>query len=110
MRVHPHSWWWIKADGCDIVSGISESVSGEWSGDVNMKQGALDSAYKKYKDRLQWVMGVGLEARKEDLLEDLDTISRQVTYDIEYTATSKFLSELPIVFATQLFIHSPSAY
>ena len=33
---HPSSYWWIKGDGCDIVKGISESVSGKWSGDVDL--------------------------------------------------------------------------
>lgn len=68
-RVHPSSWWWIKADGCDFVSGLCESVSGEWSGDVNLNQEVLDSAYKKYKERLEWVMHLGLEERRGDLGE-----------------------------------------
>lgn len=28
--------WWLKADRVDVVSGICESVSSEWSGDVDL--------------------------------------------------------------------------
>ena len=27
--------WWIKADGCDIVSGLEESLRSEWNGGYN---------------------------------------------------------------------------
>ena len=87
-RVHPSSWWWIKADGCDVVSGLGESVSGEWSGDVNLKQDILDSAYKKHKERLEWVTHLGLDERRNDLDDDLDLIAYQVT-DVKFVADSK---------------------
>lgn len=89
-RVHPNSWWWIKADGCDIVSGLSESVSGEWSGDVNLNEGVLDTLYKEYKERLEWVMSIGLRNGKDNLEEDLDLIWHQITDDIKFIGTSKF--------------------
>lgn len=89
-RVHPSSWWWIKADGCDLVSGLCESVSGEWSGDVNLNQEVLDSAYKKYKERLEWVMHLGLEERRGDLEGDIEILWCQVTDDIKFITTSKF--------------------
>ena len=38
-RLHPNTWWWIKADGVDLVSGLGESVRGEWSGDVDLNNG-----------------------------------------------------------------------
>ena len=25
-RTHPNVWWWIKADGCDLVEGLGEST------------------------------------------------------------------------------------
>ena len=33
-RGPPNSWFWIKGDGCDLVSGLSESTKMEWTGDV----------------------------------------------------------------------------
>ena len=35
-HAHPNAWWWIKADGADLLSGLGESVKGEWSGDVDL--------------------------------------------------------------------------
>ena len=34
-------WWWVKGDGCDLTSGLGESVSHEWSGDENLCDGKL---------------------------------------------------------------------
>ena len=35
----PNTWWWLKGDGCDLVSGLKESVRLEWSGDVDFNTG-----------------------------------------------------------------------
>ena len=39
---HRDSWWWVKADDCDLISGLAESTRGIWSGDVEVNDGALD--------------------------------------------------------------------
>ena len=39
--VHPDSSWWIKADGVDVLPGLGESMRMEWSGDVDLNDGAL---------------------------------------------------------------------
>ena len=41
--------WWIKGDGVDVVSGLGESIRGQWSGDVDLNDGSLNSLYCKYK-------------------------------------------------------------
>jgi len=33
--------WWIKADGCDITPGLTESVKGKWGGDVDLCDGHI---------------------------------------------------------------------
>ncbi len=40
-QAHPGSWWWLKADGCDITIGLRESTKLEWSGDVDLNDGSL---------------------------------------------------------------------
>ena len=40
---HPNAWWWVKADGCDLVSGLAESVSEIWHGDVDWNNGELEA-------------------------------------------------------------------
>ena len=59
--INPNARWWIKGDGTDMVKGLWESVSGEWSGDVDLNDGKLNQLYKEFKDRLAWVkcMAIG---------------------------------------------------
>ena len=38
-RSHPEVWWWVKGDGCDVTSGLQESVDHKWSGDVDLGNG-----------------------------------------------------------------------
>lgn len=91
VRVHPNSWWWIKADGCDIVSGIGESVSGQWSGDVNMDQEALQTSYQNYQEKLDFVKNIGLGQRKDDktIHTDLRSIEYQTVEDVKFITSSK---------------------
>lgn len=48
-------YWWIKADGCDVVEGLSESMSKVWSGDVDLADGELEKTYEAYRKRLNFV-------------------------------------------------------
>ena len=36
-RVHPNAQFRLKADGCDLNDTLGESVSGNWSGDIDHK-------------------------------------------------------------------------
>ena len=45
------TYWWIKGDACDVVSGLGESVKGEWSGNIDLNDGKLKSLYDQYCDR-----------------------------------------------------------
>jgi len=40
----------LKADGCNIVKGLKESTKLQWSGDVDLANGALEEQYKAYKE------------------------------------------------------------
>ena len=40
-RSHPQAAFWIKADACDVLPGIQESVNHEWAGDVDLNDGAV---------------------------------------------------------------------
>ena len=85
-QVHPNSWWWIKADGCDIVTGLAESVSGEWSGDVNLHEEVLENMLKEYRERQEFLMGTGLGKRCDDasLLKDIADIKLHMIDDIHF--------------------------
>lgn len=52
---HPDSWWWLKADGCDIISGLKESAKLEWSGDIDLNDGKLQEQYQAYREHLAFL-------------------------------------------------------
>ena len=74
------------------MSGLSESVTGEWSGDVNL-HGAAVKQHEEYKRRIEFVSGIGLENRKEDAIIkcDLESIKQQITVDIKFATLSKIM-------------------
>lgn len=92
-RVHPKSWWWIKADGCDIVDGLGESVRGEWSGDVNLDQKALKQLRLDYEERLKFIREIGL-GDHESIIKGLNGIKKGVFNDIEFVTSGMHLLEL----------------
>ena len=59
--VNPNANWWIKGDGTDVVKGLWESVSGQWSGDVDLNDGRFNELYKNHQDRMAWVKHIGLD-------------------------------------------------
>ena len=52
-QVCPNSQWWIKADGCDLVSGLGESVQQVWGGDVDLADGKMQKMHDAYLKRLR---------------------------------------------------------
>ena len=54
-RVHPDSWWWVKADGCDILSGLSESTHSKWSGNVDLNDGKSGNLQQLNQSRVDFV-------------------------------------------------------
>jgi len=51
---------WIKADGADLLSGLGESVKGEWSGDVGLNDGYTQQLYKSYRKQLDFLDGISV--------------------------------------------------
>ena len=85
-KVHPESWWWIKADGVDVVSGLGVSVSGTWSGDVDLGDGALESLRERYQAQIQLVKSIGVHNRQADsiILKDLQDTEQIVLQDTDF--------------------------
>lgn len=55
-RHHANEWWWVKADGTDIV----ESVRGVWNGDVDLNDGSLQHQYEKYQQCVEAIQSLKL--------------------------------------------------
>ena len=83
--LNPSARWWIKGDGTDVVKGLWESVSGEWSGDIDLNDGTLSQLYKECQDRLAWVKSIGIgnittEQIKEQLTKALEDNSGDLAF------------------------------
>lgn len=79
-------YWWIKGDGCDLIEGLGESVSGLWSGDVDLNTGDLQRAYDEYKSKLELISGIGLGSRRgrATILADLNNVYSKLRSDKEF--------------------------
>ena len=90
-RVHPDAWWWVKADGCDIVSGLKESVKKEWSGDVDLNDGSVQILHEQYLECLEFLgsVGVGQRRFRETLERDLLKLKNDLMVQLTYLSSSK---------------------
>ena len=90
-RVHPNAWWWVKADGCDIISGLKESVKKEWSGDVNLNDGSVEMLRTQYLESQKFLgsVGVGQRRSREVLKCDLLKLKNDLTTQLTFLSSSK---------------------
>lgn len=91
--IHPDCWWWVKADGVDLVSGLGESVKGEWSGDIDLNDGALQRQYEEYQKQLEHINGCGLGERRchQFLVQDLSRLIEALLFDLTFIHIGKIL-------------------
>ena len=84
---HPNSWWWLKADGCDLSKGLKESARLQWSGDVDLNDGSLQKQYKIYRTRLEFAAKVGLNGGKQGALNDLKVVQTEILEDLQFVTS-----------------------
>ena len=92
-KVHPNAQWWIKADGCDLLEVLGESVNGDWSGDVDLNDGKVAEQRSEYLGRLSHLEDLckDLTNRDECSSELSDELS-QLHKDMEFVSKRKFSS------------------
>ena len=83
--------WWIKGDGVDVVQGLRESVRGQWSGDVDLNDGQLQSLYLEYKQQLKPTGEIGLGERgtQQAVEADLNAALQVVTQGLTFLHSGK---------------------
>lgn len=98
-QVHPCAKWWIKADGCDIVSGLEESVRLEWNGDVDYGTSELQLLYSSYCHRLDLIEKLSsddpLEDRRQLVLENLQR-EYVLSADINFIGEGETVSHVAV--------------
>ena len=92
-KLHPNARWWIKADGCDIISGLEESTRLEWNGDVDFGTSEVQVLYKMYRDRLnrldEIVTDTSVDENRQLIVHTLIDEKHTMSKDIEFIAESK---------------------
>ena len=100
-RVHPNARWWIKADGCNIISGLEESTRLEWNGDVDFGTSEVQVLHKLYCDRLNCldkiVADTSVDANRQLVVHTLIDEKHTMSKDIEFIAESKTMHASPVI-------------
>jgi len=91
-KAHPGVWWWVKGDGCDLKSGLGESLSHVWSGDEDLCDGKLPALYSNYHDRREFVQKLGLQGLKGrwNISIDLHSLEMELCGDIEFLTSGLY--------------------
>ena len=61
-KLQPDAVWSIKCDGCDVVSGLGDSVAKKWSGDIDLNDGNLKKQYEEYTRRINIIASLGVRS------------------------------------------------
>lgn len=101
--------WWIKADGCDILPGIGQSVSGIWSGDVDHNDGALQCQYNAYKHRLKCIQNLKMSSTNtREVGERMMQACSQVNQDLIFLNSGMLIIENKLLYYLQCSFISTS--
>ena len=106
-RLLPGAIWWVKADGVDVVAGLSESVRNEWSGDVDLNDGKVKQMHDAYISRLKMVDRIGLGGRREHtkLQEDLAHLESDLKDDIAFLSSGMCTYTMSCTYYNVFHVH-----
>ena len=90
VRHHSNSWWWVKADGCDINKGLKESVKRVWSGDVDLNDGGLQKQYDDYIKRIDQAKKLSIQNGESEACSQLKSLLDDLTKDLEFIHSGNF--------------------
>jgi len=92
VSVNPTARWWIKGDGTDVIKGLWQSVTGEWSGDVDLNDGKLQQLYTEFKATLGWIDKIGLDTSDISLIrKDLENALTRISLEINFISNGMYL-------------------
>lgn len=87
LKHHPNTWWWLKADGCDVVSGLAESMRGTWSGDDDLNNGDVERQYREYRDCLAEIENMKFSSDHKQLQHQFQSTIDNLKEDLKYLQT-----------------------
>ena len=87
-RIHPGVKWWIKSDGTDVLSGLIESVRGDWTGDVDVGDDTVKKQHQKYLSRQKAINGLNrnlcVPEDRDKTVCDFNHIKESVSDDLNF--------------------------
>jgi len=83
------TWWWLKADGSDVIKGLKESVRMKWSGDVDLNDGSLLNDCNAYKRRVEQIKKIGIS--ESNAINQLKTLLDSLNKDLEFLNSGRHI-------------------
>ena len=90
-KSNPNARWWVKADACDIRSGLQESMAGKWAGDEDLGDNKLQELYTEYVERCKLVKNFKVGS-KNKLKEACDALLSSLQEDCNFLTTGEQVS------------------
>ena len=87
VSLSPDARWWIKGDGTDVVKGLWQSASGEWSGDADLNDGKLYQQFKIFCERKERMNSIGMQESMEAIRTELTAIVGTVKDDLHFISS-----------------------
>lgn len=83
-----NTWQWIKADGCNLSAGLSESTKDFW---MEMNDGKTTKNVLMYMDRLSFINNKRISGRnsRQCLADDMDVCVDQISNDTSFIPKCK---------------------
>ena len=86
-KLQPDAVWWIKCDGCDVVSGLGDSVAKKWSGDIDLNDGNLKKQYEEYR-RINFIASLGVRSSERiDMDRDMIKTKGELEGDLSFISS-----------------------
>lgn len=105
VSLSPDARWWIKGDGTDVVKGLWQSASGEWSGDADLNDGKLRQQFKIFCQRKERINSIGMQESLEAIRTELTSVVDAVKDDLHFISSGMlYICMLNLESVTSLFV------
>ena len=79
--------WWIKGARTDVIKGLWQSASGEWSGDADLNDGKLHQQFKTFCERKERMNSIGMQESMEAIRTELTAVVGTVKDDLHFISS-----------------------
>jgi len=102
VSLNPNAHWRIKGDGTDVIKGLWQSSSGEWSGDADLNDRQLNQQFTAFCQRNDRINDVGMQESVEAIKVELMSVVKTVQEDLQFIS-SGMLCSMHMYVTTKIF-------